>query len=123
MEERIRKIVQAQLTELGASEVGFAVEWPADPAHGDFAVNAALAASKALGKNPKEIAEQLTSALVSALGEDASRVEVAGPGFINITLSAKAISHAIAHPQKKAETGTKVMIEYGNPNPFKEMHI
>lgn len=123
MEERIRQIVQVQLTELGASEVGFAVEWPVDPAHGDFAVNAALAASKALGKQPKEIAEQLASALVSALGEDASRVEVAGPGFVNVTLSSKAVSHGLAHPQRKEEAGTKVMIEYGNPNPFKEMHI
>lgn len=129
MEERIRGIVQKKLAELGASEVSFAVEWPADAAHGDFAVNAGLAASKALDKNPKEVAEQLVPALQDALGEDASRIEIAGPGFINITLSSQAVSAALeeakgdAWGKNDARASARIMIEYSNPNPFKEMHI
>ncbi|MDB5237122.1 MAG: argS [Parcubacteria group bacterium] len=129
MEERIRRIVQEKLTELGASDVNFVVEWPADSSHGDFAVNAALASSKQLSMSPKEVAEQLAPALTSALGEDASRVEIAGPGFINITLSPMAVSEALAEAKGEewgngdAHEGKRIMIEYSNPNPFKEMHI
>ncbi|HEV7121543.1 MAG TPA: arginine--tRNA ligase [Candidatus Paceibacterota bacterium] len=129
MEERIRNAAEGKLAELGASEVNFAVEWPADMEHGDFAVNAALAASKQLGMSPKEVAEQLAPAIKDALGEDASRVEVAGPGFINITLSPAAISSALteavgdAWGTGSAHAGTRIMVEYFNLNPYKEMHI
>jgi arginyl-tRNA synthetase len=57
MEERIREIVATELVRLGAGDTAFSVEWPADMAHGDYAVNAALIASKILGKPPQEIAE------------------------------------------------------------------
>lgn len=134
IEARIRAIVEAELARLGAGaaqNVSFAVEWPADMAHGDFAVNAALAASKQLGKPPKEIAEELASALERELDDDAEKIDVAGPGFVNITLSPKTVAHelsgALEHSQewgRNAELGgRRVMIEYGNPNPFKEMHI
>lgn len=134
MEERIRGIVRDELARLGigaSEEVSFAVEWPADLSHGDYAVNAAMAASKQLAKPPQEIAEALAGALERELDEDAERVDVAGPGFVNITLSPKAVaqelSGALEHPQewgRNAELGgSRVMIEYGNPNPFKEMHI
>lgn len=131
MEERIRAVVEAELARLGAEGISFAVEWPADMTHGDFAVNAALTASKQLGKSPREIAEELAGALERELDEDAEKVDVAGPGFVNITLSPKAVAHELAasleHPQEWGRNvdgaGIRVMIEYGNPNPFKEMHI
>lgn len=131
MEEKIRSIVEEALARMGAGGTSFAVEWPADMAHGDFAVNAALAASKQLGKPPREIADALAAALTEALGADAERVEVAGPGFVNITLSADALMHNVREALAQADVwgrnthdeGTRVMIEYGNPNPFKEMHI
>ncbi len=129
MEERIRKAVAEKLEELGAAEVSFAVEWPADMAHGDYAVNAAMAASKALGKPPRQIAEELAPALQAALGSDAAGVEIAGPGFINITLSEEAVSHILIATRdgewgrNTDQAGMRIMVEYGNPNPFKEMHI
>jgi arginyl-tRNA synthetase len=131
MEDRIRSVVEKALSQMGAKDVSFAVEWPADMTHGDFAVNAALAASKQLGKLPREIAEVLQTALVNELGADASRVEIAGPGFVNITLSADALVQALQEAftgpeswgKNDTHAGKRVMIEYGNPNPFKEMHI
>jgi arginyl-tRNA synthetase len=130
MEERIRTIVSEELTRMGAGSTAFAVEWPADMAHGDFAVNAALAASKELGKAPREIAEELVTALTAALGSGVEKIEIAGPGFVNITLSENALAASIAPAVegsegwgKSAELGKRTMIEYGNPNPFKEMHI
>ncbi|KND50153.1 MAG: arginine--tRNA ligase [Parcubacteria bacterium C7867-008] len=129
MENRIRQAVQQSLETLGATGVAFAVEWPADPAHGDFAVNAGFAASKILGKNPREIAEAIAPALKEALGDDAAHIEVAGAGFINITLSANAVAKLLTEAKGDtwgigtAHAGERIMIEYSNPNPFKEMHI
>lgn len=131
MIERIRSVIGAELAKLGAANVDFVVEWPAELAHGDFATNAAMAASKALGRPPREIADTLVPALQDALGADATRIEAAGPGFVNITLSAAAVAReleaAIATGdtwgRNESQKGKRVMIEYGNPNPFKEMHI
>ena len=130
MEETLRKAVQAVLAEMGAGEVPFAVEWPADLSHGDFATNAALAASKPLGRSPRDIAEELAARLPALLGEDAERIEVAGPGFVNVQLSHGAIARGIADAGNAGTawgSGTsraeeRVAFEYSCPNPFKEMH-
>ena len=63
---------------------GLAVEPPRDPAHGDIATNAALVLARPLGRKPREIAEVLAPALAESDG--IARAEVAGPGFINLTL-------------------------------------
>ena len=117
---------------MGAGDVAFSVERPAEATHGDYATNAALAAAKALGKNPRELADSLAHMLIDALGEDvASHVAVAGPGFVNITLAREAITFATVEAATKgtewgkgtAGTGKRVLVEYSNPNAFKEMHI
>jgi arginyl-tRNA synthetase len=135
MEEQIRKAVGEALAKAGAGDVPFIVERPALMGHGDYATNAALAAAKALGKNPKEVADELARFLIEKLGKDiASHVGVAGPGFVNITLARDAVAFAVAEADAKgAEWGkpesskqqavSRVMVEYSNPNAFKEMHI
>jgi arginyl-tRNA synthetase len=147
MEERIRKAVGEALGNMGADDVAFVVERPADFAHGDYSTNAALAAAKVLGKSPRELADELARFLIDKLGKDiASHVAVAGPGFVNITLAREAISFAVAEAAKTVEDGSpddkssrdakgaewgkgsanagqRVLIEYTDPNPFKEMHI
>lgn len=131
METCIREITQQVLEGLGAADASFAVEWPADPSFGDYAVNAALSASKIAGMPPRAIAERIATALAEELGDDALSVEIAGPGFVNVALSPKAIAKALegAHVAGNGwgandmRAGQRVMIEYGNPNPFKEMHI
>ena len=144
MGEQIRKAVQAALETTGARDIPFAVERPADPAHGDYATNAALAAAKMLGRNPRELADGLARSLAETLGEVVSHVAVAGPGFVNITLAREAVVFAVAEADAKgvewgkaktaeggspdasqgeAFRGKRVMVEYTDPNPFKEMHI
>ncbi|KKW39898.1 MAG: Arginine-tRNA ligase [Parcubacteria group bacterium GW2011_GWA1_54_9] len=132
MEEKIRKVVQEALAKVGAPGVSFAVEQPADMAHGDYATNAALAAAKQLGREPLELASELAGRIEYALGESTANVTVAGPGFVNITLAREAVTSALADAQG-AEWGTpdsrlqisapRVIVEYSNPNAFKEMHI
>ncbi len=133
MEERIRKAIQEALRSMGAGEISFAVERPGDPAHGDYATNVALAAAKTLGRKPHDIADGIARLLTGVLGENniASHVAVAGPGFVNITLSREAVTRAVAEADVQgqewgkgsADAGQRVMIEYTDPNPFKEMHI
>lgn len=131
MEERIRKAVGDALAAMGAGEVSFMVERPAEFSHGDYATNAALAAAKSLGKKPHEIADELAQHLTKTLGEIVSHIAVAGPGFVNITLAREAVIFSVAEADAKleewgkgdAEEGKRVIIEYSNPNAFKEMHI
>lgn len=129
MEDAIRKATGIALEELGAEGVTFAVEWPADLSHGDYAVNAAMAGAKQLGKNPRELAEGLSLIIARELGDRVSSVEVAGPGFINIRLSGVSVSSVLADAVGKewgtetSRLGQKVIFEYSCPNPFKEMHV
>jgi arginyl-tRNA synthetase len=135
-EGQIWKATQEALTELGAAEVAFVVEWPTEMAHGDFAVNAAMAAAKALGKNPRSLADELATRIAEKLGDLAASVSVAGPGFINITLSSESIRSQIAAAlattredsvvkwgNNLSGAGKRVIVEFSCPNPFKEMHI
>ncbi len=129
MEEQIRKAVEEVLKTLGVEGVSFVVERPAALAHGDYATNVALSASKKIGKSPRELADSLAPELQGALGALVSKVEVAGPGFINITLAPSAVEEVMALAQHSAwgrgerQKGEKVFVEYSNPNAFKEMHI
>jgi len=132
MEERIREALQEALAEVGARDISFVVERPTEAAHGDYATNAALAAAKTLEKNPRELADEIARHLIDSLGESVARhVSVAGPGFINIKLSPETVTLAVAEAAAQGSewgkgsvnAGQRVMVEYSNPNAFKEMHI
>ncbi|HEY0979598.1 MAG TPA: arginine--tRNA ligase, partial [Candidatus Paceibacterota bacterium] len=129
MEETLSLAIRNALDALGAGQMPFVVEWPADLAHGDFATNAALAAAKALGRNPRELADELAARLRDELGEQVEKVAAAGPGFVNVTLARGAVAAAIADAAVAADWGAgsardgeRVAFEYSCPNPFKEMH-
>lgn len=86
---------------------------------GDFATNVALQLSKKLGRNPRDIASEIAGKLQDDLIE---KTEVAGPGFINITLTNAALVQLASSEPRKQRSDT-VVIETNNPNPFKAMHI
>ncbi len=91
-----------------------------DPTHGDFATNVALQLAKTLARSPQDIAEQIAS----ALGNNTlfSKVSVAGPGFINMRLSDKALRDGLIVSPKNIYEGQSVVVEYSDPNPFKVLH-
>jgi arginyl-tRNA synthetase len=130
MEEKIRSAVQEALESVGAPDTQFAIEWPTDLSHGDYATNAAMAAAKALGKNPKELAEELAALMRTSLDFE-WKVDVAGPGFINFTAARSVVTEGIQEAawlgaewgRGVANEGKRVVVEYSCPNPFKEMHI
>lgn len=96
----------------------------------DFQANGILALAKKLKGNPRELAAQVTAALpASELIKD---IEVSGPGFLNVTLSDKAITETLAARAADSEdrlgvpynsaAGTTV-VDYAQPNVAKEMHV
>ncbi len=92
-----------------------------DEQFGDYATNVALPLAKQLGKNPREIANAIAKEL-PGLGLLA-KSEVAGPGFINLTLSDHALAGMLKDEAAVAGySGKLVVLEYSDPNPFKVLH-
>jgi arginyl-tRNA synthetase len=90
LQQHLHDLVRALLEEAGVDDAvpEFALETPKNPDHGDFACNAAMLLAKSLRQPPRQIAERLAERLVDA-GGLVSRVEVAGPGFVNLWLGEK----------------------------------
>lgn len=129
MQDQLQIAIRNALEALGAPDVAFVVERPGDMTHGDYATNAAMAAAKHLGKNPREVADALAVALDGKI-EGIEKIEVAGPGFINFRFSRQAILKEVQKAATDESWGQNdlyknktVMVEYTDPNPFKEFHI
>lgn len=108
----------------------FYIETPADRAHGDFAINAAMVWAKAMRSAPRKIAEAITAHL-DLTAVPVAKAEIAGPGFINLFLSDKYYSAILADVLNKGEAygrsdygqNKKVMVEFVSANPTGPMHI
>ena len=92
-----------------------------DPQFGDYATNVALQLAGKLGKSPRDVAEEIATKLRGT--NDFSDVTVAGPGFINLRLSDRALLELTNVRAEQSRAGQTVVIETNNPNPFKAMHI
>ncbi|MDZ4169771.1 MAG: arginine--tRNA ligase [Coriobacteriia bacterium] len=105
------------------------VERPRDPSHGDWATTVALRCAKAAGMQPRQVAEIIAQRLESH--EDVAAVEIAGPGFINLRLSAAALQRVLraAREQDTAlgaselGAGRRVQVEFVSANPVGPMHV
>ncbi len=101
-----------------------------DEQFGDYATNVALQAAKQVGKPPRDIAESLAEKIHGALTEYVSEVTVAGPGFINIRLSDRALQHelgrmldtTVTYGRSSRYKDQTIVVEYSDPNPFKVLH-
>lgn len=123
-----RAIANGSLSE--AELPSFNVEVPADRAHGDFAVNAAMVWAKAFRSNPRKIAEALAENF-DFEGTYIEKCEIAGPGFINLFLSDRYYAAIVNDVLKSGDDygksdigqGKKVMVEFVSANPTGPMHI
>ncbi len=105
------------------------VEPPRDPSHGDMATNAAMVLAKDAGKKPRELAE----AIAETLRADAivAKVDVAGPGFINLTLKPHVWADELRrvliagrdYGRSDIGQGEKVNVEYVSVNPTGPLHV
>lgn len=90
-----------------------------DEQFGDYTTNIALRLSKKIDQKPREVAEQIITALHS---DQIKKAEVAGPGFINITLTSAALVQLAQKLPAKMLQGKVVLAEYSDPNPLKPLH-
>lgn len=97
------------------------------PEFGEYQFNGAMALAKMLKQKPRDIAEKIVAAV--ELDDVADKLEIAGPGFINIHLSnaflAKQIPAMVsdAHLGMEKEAQQTVVVDYSSPNLAKEMHV
>ena len=109
---------------------GFIVEIPADPKNGDVASNLAMAGARAFRKAPRMIAEAITAHLPELTGTNFARVEIAGPGFINLYASlswftdvVRAASENEQYGRTDFGQGLKYNVEFVSANPTGPMHM
>lgn len=95
---------------------------------GDYQINGAMSAAKQLKTNPRQLAQQLVDAL--DLHTLADKVEIAGPGFINVTLKADWLALQLSKAAQDPRLGVSqndqpqtVVVDYSAPNLAKEMHV
>jgi len=106
-----------------------ALERPRNRDHGDWASNIAMKIAKALGANPRELAADIAAALADVDG--VASVDVAGPGFINITLDAAAagalaktiVDADASYGQNDSLAGQSINLEFVSANPTGPLHI
>jgi arginyl-tRNA synthetase len=89
---------------------------------GDFATNVALQLAKQVGQTPREIAEKLAEKLRTDIATDVRGIIVAGPGFLNLTLTDSALVAGTTQVSGRPLEGQTVLVEYSDPNPFKPLH-
>ncbi|MFO1123544.1 MAG: arginine--tRNA ligase [Hyphomicrobiales bacterium] len=130
---RIREAANAVAAEQGLQGTldleKVTAEPPRDPSHGDIASNAAMVLTKAFGKPPRAVAEAIAAKLRAL--PDIAAVEIAGPGFINIRLSATVWPRLLASALKLGEGygrsnlggGLKANVEYVSANPTGPLHV
>jgi arginyl-tRNA synthetase len=113
----------------GSAPESIVLERPKNRDHGDYATSIALQLAKAAGKNPREVATLLQSAI--ALLPGVSAVDIAGPGFINITLDRAnqaelvrtILTNAHAYGTGDSLKGVSINLEFISANPTGPLHL
>ena len=134
--EQLSKLIADSLKQL-AENNGFelslpheiAVERPKNREHGDWSTNIAMQLAKQLGKNPREFGQEIADFMSDSDGVD--RLEVAGPGFLNIflyTASAASIlpevvSQGSSYGSSEIFSGQKMNLEFVSANPTGPIHL
>jgi len=135
MKDLIRERIQQALSRLQQEgtladlpAVNIVIEHSKDKKHGDFASNIALVLAKSAGRAPRVLAEQLLAALPA--DEHISKVEIAGPGFLNFYQNTVAQAARLDAALQDAKLGVRktgqvqrVVIDISSPNLAKEMHV
>jgi len=123
LKEELQKLVEKVA---GSSA---ALEHPENPEHGDYSTSVALVLGKKLGKDPREVAEEISLKLQTQSAKFLARIEVAGPGFINFFLKKDFFVQELQEIAKQKNTygrgrsNKKIIIEYSSPNIAKPFGI
>jgi arginyl-tRNA synthetase len=129
--EQIRAELVRAARSIGApDDVDPVVERPRDQSHGDWATNLAMVLARALKTKPREVAERLRDAM-SLSGAGVSRIEIAGPGFMNFWLDAGFVAGGLrgilalntAYGRTDKGRGRPVNVEFVSANPTGPLHV
>ena len=129
--DQIRAELIRAARSLGAPEdVDPLVERPRDPSHGDWATNLAMVLARPLKAKPRDVAERLRDAM-NAETAGVSKIDIAGPGFMNFWLDAGRIASGLADILKANESygrsnvgaGRVVNVEFVSANPTGPLHV
>lgn len=127
--QALEKLQQSGVLPAGDLPSAVTVERPKNREHGDWATNIAMQSATGFGMNPRELAQALLAELSLVSGIE--KVEIAGPGFINITLSKAAAGElakqivlaGTAYGQGEIYSGLKMNLEFVSANPTGPIHI
>jgi len=128
LKSQINAIIQDAFNQANIDQIPLGVSEANKPEFGDYQFNGAMALSKKLRKNPREIAQMI----IDNLGLDTliSKAEIAGPGFINLWLNPLYLASACQEAREnvrlgilKRENPMKVVVDYSGPNMAKQMHV
>ena len=128
--ERLREALRGVVEALGVPEADIALERPRDEAHGDLATNLALQLAPQLRRKPRAVAEEIVERL-SLPPDVVTRVEIAGPGFINFWLATGAVADTlrlvmqagVAWGRSDSGGGRPVNVEFVSANPTGPLHV
>src|SRR6195256_6161886 len=123
------RLIASGMLPAGIDQSRVIVEPPRDPSHGDMATNAAMVLAKEAGRKPRELAQAIAEGLAS--DDLVQKVDVAGPGFINITLKPAAwteplrtaLRSGIHYGKSDSGQAEPVNVEYVSANPTGPMHV
>ncbi len=128
IKQELDALFQEALTEMGIDEPVSSVVEAGKPEFGDYQFNGAMALAKKLGKNPRQIAQEIVDHLPET--PMLSETSIAGPGFVNLRLDGNWLA---AELQKsggderlgvgRVEDPIRVVVDYSSPNMAKEMHV
>ncbi len=122
----LTSLLEPVFTELNGGEPADPTVRPSD--HADAQINGALPLAKRVGTNPRELAQRVVDS--GALADVATGLEVAGPGFVNVTFSPEFLARELSAVSLDDRLGVPVtanpltiVVDYSAPNVAKEMHI
>jgi arginyl-tRNA synthetase len=125
----LRQLQDDRILTAGELPTEVVVERPRNREHGDWATNLALQFAASFGLKPRDLAEHVAKALQTTAG--VSKVDVAGPGFINITLDAglageiaqQIVDAGESYGRSDALSGEKLNLEFVSANPTGPVHL
>ena len=130
IKEALAKAVKKSNLIEDSVEINVHLETPKDKANGDFATNLAMQLTKLAKKPPRAIAEAILENLETE-GTEIEKVEIAGPGFLNITVRKDFLAGVVKatleqgenYGRSNAGAGEKVQVEFVSANPTGDLHL